>query len=311
MAMFHINRSGTGLGVFDEGRVREGLRTGEFIGTDLAWTEGMASWRPLSEFESFASPAAVPPPPSPSAAPQPTPQPTPQPQAADQPPLGGLPQSVAPTMTAADSSSGLPWETRRSENFIKALFDTLVLVLTSPAQAFTQMRREGGLLDPLLYAVIIGTIGALASYIYSLIIGLIGVMPRNGGFMSVLGGGGATSFAALIFAPVMLVIGLFIGAGIVHLGLMATGGAKRSFETTLRVLCYASGSSNVFQLVPVCGGLIALIVSLTLNCIGLARAHETDTWRAVVAVFAPLIICGGGCLVLMVVIFGSAGALMR
>ena len=305
--MFHINRSGTGLGVFDEGRVREGLRTGEFIGTDLAWTEGMASWRPLSEFESFASAAAVPPPPSPSAAPQPPPQP----EMADQPPGGGLPQPLATSAATADPTSGLPWETRRNENFIKALFDTLVLVLTSPVQAFTQMRREGGLLDPLLYAVIIGTIGALASYIYSLIIGLVGVMPRNGGFMSVLGGGGATSFAALIFAPVMLVVGLFIGAGIVHLGLMATGGAKRSFETTLRVLCYASGSSNVFQLVPVCGGLIALFVSLTLNCIGLARAHETDTWRAVVAVLAPLIICGGGCLLLMVVVFGSVGAMMQ
>ena len=212
---------------------------------------------------------------------------------------------------AADSTSGLPWETRRNENFIKALVDTIVLVLTSPVQAFTQMRREGGLLDPLLYAVIIGTIGALVSYIYSLIIGLVGVLPTDGGFMSVLGVGGASSFAALIFAPVMLVIGLFIGAGVVHLGLMATGGAKRSFETTLRVLCYASGTSNVFQVVPICGGLIAAIASLALNCIGLARAHETDTWRAVVAVFAPLILCGGGCLLLMVVVFGSAGAMMR
>ncbi len=308
MAMFHINRSGTGLGVFDEARVREGLRTGEFIGTDLAWTEGMPSWRPLSDFESFASPAAVPPPP---ASPPAAPQPAPEPQTAAQPPLGGLPPSAVPTPTAVDSSSGLPWETRRSENFIKALIDTIVLVLTQPAQAFSQMRREGGLLDPLLYAVIIGTIGALVTYIYSLIISLIGVLPTEGGFMNVLGAGGATSFAALIFAPVMVVIGLFIGSGIVHLCLMATGGAKRGFETTLRVLSYASGSSNVFQVVPICGGLIAAIVSLVLNCIGLARAHETDTWRAVVAVLGPLIICGGGCLLLFILVFGSMGAMMR
>ena len=63
MAMIHVSRSGQTLGVFEEDRVREGLRTGEFIGTDLGWTEGMPTWRPLSELESFRTPAAAPPPP--------------------------------------------------------------------------------------------------------------------------------------------------------------------------------------------------------------------------------------------------------
>jgi len=48
MAMIHINRSGTSLGTFPEEDVREGLRTGRFIGTDLGWREGMASWQARS-----------------------------------------------------------------------------------------------------------------------------------------------------------------------------------------------------------------------------------------------------------------------
>ncbi len=60
MAMIHVSRSGAQLGVFEEEKVREGLRTGEFIGTDLGWMEGMATWRPLSELESFRTPAAPP-----------------------------------------------------------------------------------------------------------------------------------------------------------------------------------------------------------------------------------------------------------
>lgn len=61
--MIHINRSGSSLGIFDEGRVREGLKTGEFIGTDLGWKEGMTAWRPLAELDSFLStPTAVSPP---------------------------------------------------------------------------------------------------------------------------------------------------------------------------------------------------------------------------------------------------------
>lgn len=59
MAMIHVNRSGNTLGIYDEERVREGLRTGEFIGTDLGWMEGMAAWRPLSELESFRTPTAA------------------------------------------------------------------------------------------------------------------------------------------------------------------------------------------------------------------------------------------------------------
>jgi hypothetical protein len=59
MAMIHVNRSGQNLGIFDETRVREGLATGEFIGTDLGWQEGMPAWRPLSELESFGAQAVI------------------------------------------------------------------------------------------------------------------------------------------------------------------------------------------------------------------------------------------------------------
>ena len=46
-------------------------------------------------------------------------------------------------------------------------------------------------------------------------------------------------YAAL--SPLLLILGLFIGSGILHLCLMMVGGANRSFETTFRVLCFASG----------------------------------------------------------------------
>ena len=60
MAMIHINRSGASLGTFPEEDVREGLRTGRFIGTDLGWREGMPSWQPLSQFVEFsAAPPAL------------------------------------------------------------------------------------------------------------------------------------------------------------------------------------------------------------------------------------------------------------
>ena len=54
MATFHINRSGTSLGTFSEEDVRAGLQSGRFLGTDLGWRDGMATWQPLAQISEFA-----------------------------------------------------------------------------------------------------------------------------------------------------------------------------------------------------------------------------------------------------------------
>jgi hypothetical protein len=62
------------------------------------------------------------------------------------------------------------------------------------------------------------------------------------------------------------------------------------------------------MIVPVCGGAIAGIWCLVVECIGLAKAHETTTGKAVLAVFLPVIVCCGGGF-LLAVMFGTLGAL--
>jgi hypothetical protein len=58
MAMIHVNRGATNLGVFSEEEVRDGLGAGRFAPTDIGWHEGMANWEPLSQFPEFAEAAA-------------------------------------------------------------------------------------------------------------------------------------------------------------------------------------------------------------------------------------------------------------
>src|SRR5436190_23405749 len=93
MAMIHVNRGATSLGVFSEEEVREGLRTGRFAPTDIGWREGMATWQPLSQFAEFAgvTPAA--------------------------PPL----QTDAPSVSGSSGPrSGLPWDHRQERGFFNA-----------------------------------------------------------------------------------------------------------------------------------------------------------------------------------------------
>ncbi len=279
MANIQVNRGETKLGVFSEDEIREGLRSGRFLPTDLFWREGMPTWLPLAQFpaaEGAAAGAAIP----------------------------GAPLVAA----AVAPQGGLPWDRRQELGFFPAFFETLKLVLLNPTAAFASMKPEGGLVDPLIYAVIGGSAGWLFYFIFSLFIGSLGVLGNHNALGGLFGLGFGGIFA-LIFFPIVLTLLLFIGAGIVHLCLTLVGGAKRGYETTLRVLCYSVGSTYPLMIVPACGGVIAAIWCLIVECIGLARAHETTTGKAVLAVLLPIIVCCGAGFVLGIM-FGTLGALM-
>src|ERR1700730_1063722 len=100
---------------------------------------------------------------------------------------------------------------------------------------------------------------------------------------------------------------MFVGSGILHLCLMLVGGANRPFETTFRVVCFGSGAANLFSMIPMCGWLIAVVYDIVLKCIGVSRAHETTTGKAVLAVFLPVVVCCG--LIVLVVVLGGFGAI--
>lgn len=280
MAMIHVNRGATSLGAFSEDDVREGLRSGRFLSTDLGWREGMAAWQPLSQFTEFgAAPAGRTP-----------------------PPLQPGPTSMETTAPR----SGLPWDQRQTKGILNAFIETLQIVLSRPVDAFTAMKRDGGLAEPLLYAVIGGTIGMVFAVIYNLVLRAFSPFGGRQAALVHLFGGLAWVFL-LILAPLFVVIGTFIVSAILHLCLMIVGGAKQSFETTFRVVCFSEGSASPLLVVPFCGGLISAIWKLILYCVGLARSHETDTGRAVIAVLLPLIVCCGG-VFLIALMFGALGA---
>ena len=281
--MIHVNRGATSLGAFPEEEVREGLRTGRFASSDLGWREGMPSWKPLSQFSEFAAAAPAAPPPQ-----------------------------IGATSTAetAAARSGLPWEHRQERGFLNAFIETLAMVLTKPDLAFRTMKTEGGLAEPLIYALIGGCVGGIVSLLLSLGLQSMGLFAGQRDTFAALAGLGIGSIALVVLLPVFIVIGLFIGSAIVHLCLMIVGGANKSFETTFRVVAFSQGSTGPLQIIPVCGGLIAGVWALVVNCIGLARAHETSTGRAVLAVLLPLVVCCGAA-ILLLIMFGGIAALSQ
>jgi hypothetical protein len=272
MAMIHVNRGTTSLGVFSEQEVREGLSAGRFAPTDIGWREGMATWQPLSQFPEFGGTAA--------------------------PEVPPVQPGAAPTLTTVAGRTGLPWEHRQERGFFNAFIETLSMVLIRPTEAFSVMKREGGLGEPLIYALIGGCVGGIVQFLFSLGFQSIGLFADKNNSLAAMTGMGIGSVAMIILLPLFIVIVLFIWSAIMHLCLMIVGGANQPFETTLRVVAFTNGSTGPLQIVPLCGGVISFVWTIVCYCIGLARAHDTDTGRAVLAVFLPLIVCCGGLVIL-------------
>ena len=155
---------------------------------------------------------------------------------------------------------------------------------------------------PLLYAVVVGWVGIFVSAVYSGVFqtvigstdaGLLGPLAQRPEVARILAM--SASWVGLvvqvIFGPVTVVIGVFIGAAITHLFLLLLGGADQGFEATLRVIAYGH-ASRIVTLVPFCGGAIATLWSIVICIIGLAEAQRIPVWKAAVAVLLPgVLIC--------------------
>jgi hypothetical protein len=291
MATIHVARDGTNIGTFSIEEVREGLRTGRFLPSDMAWEAGMPDWRPLSQVVA-EKPTAV----------------TPASGATGTNVLPVFPSSSS--SGAAASGGGLPWEHREQLGIFKAYFDTVSMVLTKPGEAFAMMKTEGDMMGPMLFALIGGSAGMIVSFLLQIALQSIGVMGSGQNAIANVFGMGIGILLFIVLVPVMMIAGMFLGSGILHLCLMIVGGAKKPFETTFRVVCFSSGSSYLLSMIPFCGGMIAGVWNIVLECIGLARAHETDTGKAVMAVLLPIIVCCGGAL-LIVILMGGFGALSQ
>lgn len=270
----HLNRAGQSLGQFTPEEVRAGFREGRFTGTDLAWRDGMASWKPLAEAIDELAPE-------------------------------GEAAAVAPPVPAQE---GLPWERRAETGFWTGLFETVRLVLLEPSRAFGELKPTGGLGAPLFFFVLLGTIGGVAGVFYQVAFNTVdqAATPEQQAMAAMFTSTAAIGVTIMIL-PFVLAALAFIGSGLIHLALILVGGAKRPFEATFRVGCYAGGATSLLQLLPVCGTAVASVWNFILMIIGLSKVHGIGKGRAALAVLLPSIVCCGLLLAVVAAAVAAAG----
>lgn len=175
---------------------------------------------------------------------------------------GAQPGGQAP---AGPSEHTPAWELDGG-SWLQKLWRTIWQVLLHPMYTFWapgRMRQQ----YPLGFGLIMGTAGSVINVVWDALINPSG-----------------TAFAAPIIvvfvAPIGILMGLYLGSGIMHLFLMMVGAARGGFISTFRVTGY-SYAGYLFMAIPVLGGVVTAVWMLVVQVAGLAATHGVSRLRVV------------------------------
>jgi hypothetical protein len=147
-------------------------------------------------------------------------------------------------------------------------------IVLQPVAFFTSMPRVGGYPNPLAFALICAGISGILTGLFR------------------LGGAGISGFiVAIVIALVGTAIGMFLISYVSNFLVNNIIGAGRgNYETTFRVVAYASVTSIV-SWIPVIGSLAGLY-SLYLATVGIREVYQTTTGKAlgVVLISAAILV---------------------
>ncbi len=186
---------------------------------------------------------------------------------------GGSSQGPGGESPRASAAPGGEFDYRDPvQSFVNAVRN----VVTAPVGFFRGIIGHGDLVNPLIFAIICYEVAAILGGLLA----LVGISGQRG-FGSFL--------SSLIFAPIFAAVGLFIGAGILHLLVMLVIGSRNAgFAGTFRVSAYSSVTSLV-SWIPVIGW-IASLYGIYLAIVGVREVHNTSTGKAAIVVLIPAVV---------------------
>ena len=199
---------------------------------------------------------------------------------------GGSPSG--PGSSPPQSSGGAAGAEFRYTDPVQTFINTVQGVVLQPANFFSGILRQGDFVNPLIFAIICYEVSIVLGGIIGLALGTRGF----GGFIS-----------GIILGPIIAAIGLFIGAGIIHLLVMLIVGSRNSgFEGTFRVVAYSAVTSLV-SWIPFIGW-IASLYGIYLGIVGVREVHTTTTGKAALVVLIPAAVV----LLLILILVALVGA---
>jgi hypothetical protein len=153
-----------------------------------------------------------------------------------------------------------------------AMPQTALNVITKPTEFFKTMPKTGGFLEPLIFAVIMGFIAG----IISAVLGLLGLTydASYAGAMSHLG--------MIVFIPIAVAIGSFIGAAILFV-IWKLIGSQENYETAYRCGAYLMALAPItviLRVIPYAGGVLNMALYVYFLVIASTQVHNIPSQKA-------------------------------
>jgi hypothetical protein len=174
-----------------------------------------------------------------------------------------------------------PWEDQERLGLFRAMAETVKETLLTPSDFFSRLPLRGGFISPLLYALILGTLGAMIGSVW-------GFLSENPLLIQATRQSNLTILVG-VFIPVVVFLAIVASAALLHGSLFLLGGARESFEATFRVVCY-SETTQILNIVPVIGSVAGWIWRVYILTLGLKEVHGISTGKAVMGVLLPFVV---------------------
>lgn len=201
-----------------------------------------------------------------------------------------------------------PWPPPEDGAVLAAFGETWKSAVLDPGAFFRALPPRQGAGPAILYYLVLGILLAGVGLFWD----VTGFFTSAAGEEAVAGEAGFGTLdpvVGFLLSPLLLMLGLLLSAGITHLVLLVFGGARNGFGTTLRVFCYAY-SPMIFGVVPILGTVIGAVWMVVLAIIGLREAHQTEGWKAGVAVLLPFLVLVGLVIFAFIVLAAAGVALL-
>jgi ribosomal protein L40E len=205
----------------------------------------------------------------------------------------GAPMQTAPTQDKLQvifPTHRIPFEERQTRGFWKSLLETWVKATFYPNSFFPLVGENPDFTTALIFAIIWGEISIIVSkvfitlplkFVLLMLHNAFGVHVSQAAFSFLFSVG--ETLIGILFGPLFVLIGLFIGTAMFHLFLLIVGGGKKGFATTLKILAYCEGAGAI----PLVGGIWGLILVI----IGVNKAHGDPIWKPIVAyIFETIVV---------------------
>ncbi len=186
-----------------------------------------------------------------------------------------------------ERSGVLPWDERETIGLWRAWWRTSLKLIAAPIQTLSTAQPEASLSSSALYVTLSSLFGFGATFLlygvgFAVAIAFVPDKTDAGLFVGLYLG-------CVVFLLVSQVGGLFVVAGVDHLGLLLFGAGPRSYAVTARAYALSTAPYLV-GLLPLCGFYVFPLWSLVLRVLANIHLHRTTPGRATLAVIAPTLI---------------------